>query len=189
MCPYPTHGLICVCIFVRFTNPYTFAMLHRLFLFALLVLSFSSYRAHAQGAQIKGVIIDKDTKEPLPFTSISLKTEQIGALSNEHGVFIMPAPIQNDKDSLVVMALGYANKAIAVSRGVSVEKVTLEMSKRAVQLDNVLVKGGKVKNLELGARSHSPGEGLLQGLPGSQYAFFVKNEKKKRLGNVRTVSF
>ena len=164
-------------------------MLHRLFLFALLVLCFSSYQAAAQGAQIKGVIIDKATKEPLPFTSVSLKIEQIGALSNEHGVFILPAPTQNESDSLIVMALGYANKAVLVKRGASVENVTVEMVKRAVQLDNVTVEGGKVKNLELGARSRNPGEGLLQGLPGSQYAFFVKNDKKKRLGNVRTVSF
>jgi hypothetical protein len=30
---------------------------------------------------------------------------------------------------------------------------------------------------------------MIQGLPGSQYAFFVKNDKQKKLGNVRTVSF
>ncbi|HEX8504036.1 MAG TPA: hypothetical protein VF630_01610, partial [Hymenobacter sp.] len=46
------------------------------------------------------------------------------------------------------------------------------------------VKAGKVKNLGLGARTDTPGEGMIQGLPGSQYAFFVKNDKKKKLGNV-----
>jgi hypothetical protein len=53
----------------------------------------------------------------------------------------------------------------------------------------VTVKGGKLKNLALGANSNRPGEGLLQGQPGSQCAFFVKNDKNKRLGNIRTVSF
>ena len=145
--------------------------------------------ASAQKAEIKGVIVDKDTKEPLPFTSIGLKNEQIGALSNEHGQFVVPAPTQNTADSLVVVALGYGRRAVLVKRGVAVASLTIELPKRAVALGNVTVKAGKVKNLGLGSRSDDPGEGMIQGLPGSQYAFFVKNEKKKRLGNVRTVSF
>ena len=145
--------------------------------------------ASAQKAEIKGVIVDKDTKEPLPFTSIGLKNEQIGALSNEHGQFVVPAPTQNTADSLVVVALGYGRRAVLVKRGVAVASLTIELPKRAVALGNVTVKAGKIKNLGLGSRSDDPGEGMIQGLPGSQYAFFVKNEKKKRLGNVRTVSF
>ncbi|GAC1382125.1 MAG: hypothetical protein NVSMB30_29760 [Hymenobacter sp.] len=143
----------------------------------------------AQQVQIKGVIVDKDTKEPLPFTSIGLKNEQIGALSNEHGQFIVPAPTKNADDSLIVVALGYARHAVLVKRGVAVANLTIAVPKRAVELSNVVVKAGKIKNLGLGARSDNPGEGMIQGLPGSQYAFFVKNDKKKRLGNVRTVSF
>ena len=145
--------------------------------------------ASAQKAEIKGVIVDKDTKEPLHFTSIGLKNEQIGALSNEHGQFVVQAPTQNTADSLVVVALGYGRRAVLVKRGVAVASLTIELPKRAVALGNVTVKAGKIKNLGLGSRSDDPGEGMIQGLPGSQYAFFVKNEKKKRLGNVRTVSF
>ena len=158
-------------------------------LFIALFLSAITPFAKAQKVEIKGVIVDKDTKEPLPFTSIGLKNEQIGALSNEHGQFIVPAPTQNMADSLVVVALGYARRAVLVKRGVNVASLTIELPKRAVALGNVTVKAGKIKNLGLGAKSDNPGEGMIQGLPGSQYAFFVKNEKKKRLGNVRTVSF
>ena len=154
-----------------------------LFLFLLVRLSW------AQQVQIKGIIVDKDTKEPLPFTSIGLKNEQIGALSNEHGQFIVPAPTKEAQDSLIVVALGYARRAVLVKRGVAGPELTIELPKRAVQLNNVTVRAGKVKNLGLGARTNDPGEGMIQGLPGSQYAFFVKNEKNKRLGNVRTVSF
>ena len=143
----------------------------------------------AQQVQLKGVIVDKDTREPLPFSSIGLKDEAIGALSNENGQFIVPAPTKNATDSLVVVALGYGRRAVLVKRGVAIANLTIEVPKRAVQLSNVVVKGGKIKNLGLGARTDSPGEGMIQGLPGSQYAFFVKNDKKKRLGNVRTVSF
>jgi hypothetical protein len=154
-----------------------------------LFLVASATSSFAQQTQIKGVIIDKDTKEPLPFSSIGLKNEQIGALSNEHGQFIVPAPTKEATDSLVIVALGYARRAVLVKRGVAVPNLTIEVPKRAVELGNVTVKAGKVKNLGLGARTNDPGEGMIQGLPGSQYAFFVKNDKNKKLGNVRTVSF
>ena len=154
-------------------------------LFSFIIVPF----AYAQKVEIKGVIVDKDTKEPLPFTSIGLKNEQIGALTNEHGQFVVPAPTQNTADSLVVVALGYGRRAVLVKRGVAVASLTIELPKRAVALGNITVKAGKIKNLGLGSRSDDPGEGMIQGLPGSQYAFFVKNEKQKKLGNVRTVSF
>ena len=160
----------------------------RLLLIALFIVGVAT-SGWAQKALLKGVIVDKDTKEPLPFASIGLKTEQIGALSNEHGQFIVPAPTKNATDSLVIVALGYARQAVVVKRGVGVANLTIEVPKRAVELNNVMVRAGKIKNLGLGARAKDPGDGMIQGLPGSQYAFFVKNEKKKHLGNVRTVSF
>ena len=143
----------------------------------------------AQVAQLKGVVVDKDTKEPLPFTSIGLKDEQVGALTNEHGLFIVPAPTKADHDTLLITALGYNRRAIAVKRGVNLENLVIELPKRAIALQGVTVKSGKIKNLGLGSRENTPGEGMIQGLPGSQYAFFVKNDKQKKLGNVRTVSF
>ena len=86
------------------------------------------------------------------------------------------------------MTLGYERTAIFIKRG-STEDLIVELKKRVIELAEVKVKGGKIKNLELGSSSNNPGEGMIQGLPGSQYAFFVKNDRKKRLGNVRTVSF
>ncbi len=136
-----------------------------------------------------GKIIDKETKEPLPFTSVSLRDEQTGALSNEFGVFQLPAPVKNAQDSLVIMALGYKHMAVLVHRGQAQASMVIEVPRMAIALANVTVKGGKVKNLGLGATSNRPGEGLLQGQPGSQCAFFIKNDKNHRLGNIRSVSF
>ncbi len=154
-----------------------------------LFLCFAARPTKAQVAQLKGVVVDKDTKEPLPFTSIGLKDEQVGALTNEHGLFMVPAPTKADQDTLLIMALGYHRRAIAVKRGVDLENLVIEVPKRAIALKGVTVQSGKIKNLGLGSRENTPGEGMIQGLPGSQYAFFVKNDKQKRLGNVRTVSF
>jgi hypothetical protein len=161
-------------------------MLPRILLSALLLtVSLSSY---AQGNKITGHVVDAKTKEPVPFASIGLKADGTGALTNEFGLFQLPGFEKGTADSLVVMTLGYIPKTIAIKKGSS-ENLTIELKKRVIELKEVVVKGGKVKNLELGTRSDRPDEGMIQGQAGSQYAFFVKNDKQKKLGNVRTVSF
>ncbi|RZK20291.1 MAG: carboxypeptidase-like regulatory domain-containing protein [Hymenobacter sp.] len=167
--------------------------MYRSLLYFALFLFCLSPQARSQSAAapalLSGHIVDKDTKEPLPFTSVSLREEQTGALSNEFGVFQLPAPAKNAQDSLVVMALGYKHLAILVKRGQAQTNLVIEVPRMAIALTNVVVKGGKVKNLGLGATSSHPGEGLLQGQPGSQCAFFIKNDKNHRLGSIRSVSF
>ena len=144
--------------------------------------------AWAQESRITGRVIDAKTKEPVPFASIGLPVEGTGALTNEFGYFQLAGIEKGAQDTLVVMTLGYERSAVLIKRGNN-ENLTVELKKRVIELQGVTVQAGKVKNLELGARTNKPGEGMIQGLPGSQYAFYVKNEKKKRLGNVRTVSF
>ncbi|MFD2785920.1 carboxypeptidase-like regulatory domain-containing protein [Hymenobacter rubripertinctus] len=156
------------------------------FLFLALALPLLSV---AQDAKMTGRIVDDKTKEPIPFASIGLKGEQTGALTNEYGFFQMAMPQKNPEDSLIIMALGYFRKAVLVKPGLKVQDMIIEVPKRAIALGEVKVQGGKVKDLALGSKSNTPGEGMIQGMPGSQYAFFVKNDKGKNLGNVRSVSF
>jgi len=143
----------------------------------------------AQENRISGRIVDQQTKEPIPFASLGLRDEQSGALTNEYGFFQMSGPEKNAQDSLVILALGYARKAVLVKRGVSQKDIIIEVPKRQIMLNNVTVEASKVKNLGLGAKTNTPGEGMMQGLPGQQYAFYVKNEKGKKLGNIRSASF
>ncbi|WP_460615054.1 MULTISPECIES: carboxypeptidase-like regulatory domain-containing protein [Hymenobacter] len=143
----------------------------------------------AQENKISGRIVDEKTKEPIPFASIGLKEEQTGALTNEYGYFQLAMPEKNPQDSLMVVALGYFKKAVLIKPGIKVQDMIIEVPKRAIELKEVKIQGGKVKDLALGSKSNTPGEGMIQGMPGSQYAFFVKNDKGKKLGNVRSVSF
>ena len=147
-----------------------------------------SVAGHAQDNKITGHIVDAKTKEPVPFASIGLKADGTGALTNEFGLFQLTGFEKDITDSLVVMTLGYIPTTVAIRKGRS-ENLTIELQKRVIELKEVVVKGGKIKNLELGTRASRPDEGMIQGQAGSQYAFFVKNDKQKRLGNVRTVSF
>lgn len=157
-----------------------------LLFFALLLPALS----FAQENKISGRVVDEKTKEPIPFASIGLKEEQTGALTNEYGYFQIPMPEKNPQDSLVVVALGYFHKAVLIKPGIKIQDMIIEVPKRAIELKEVkVVSSAKIKNLDLGSKSNTPGEGMIQGMPGSQYAFFVKNDKGKKLGNVRSVSF
>jgi hypothetical protein len=163
-------------------------MMKRIHFLALWVLLLLPTLGWAQENRITGRVIDAKTKDPVPFASIGLREEGTGALTNEYGYFQLAGLEKTSTDSLIIMTLGYERNAVLIKRG-STEDLIIELKKRVIELSEVKVQGGKVRNLELGSKSNSPGEGMIQGLPGSQYAFFVKNDKQKKLGNVRTVSF
>ncbi|MGI4819739.1 MAG: carboxypeptidase-like regulatory domain-containing protein [Janthinobacterium lividum] len=163
-------------------------MLKRL-LFVLSIISLLPISSWAQEGRITGRVVDAASQNPIPFASINLREEQTGALTNEYGYFQLAMPTKVTEDSIIVMALGYKRTALFVRRGTNMEEVILQIPKQAIQLANIEVEASKVKPLLLGAHTSSPGAGMIQGMPGSQYAFLCKNDKAKKLGFVRSVSF
>ncbi|MGI4737753.1 MAG: carboxypeptidase-like regulatory domain-containing protein [Janthinobacterium lividum] len=163
-------------------------MLKRL-LFILSVIGLSPSISWAQEGRITGRVVDAATQSPIPFASINLHDEQTGALTNEYGYFQLAMPTKVTEDSIIVMALGYRRTALFVKRGANMEEVILQIPKLSIQLATVNIEASKVKPLLLGAHANSPGAGMIQGMPGSQYAFLCKNEKAKKLGLIRSVAF
>jgi hypothetical protein len=163
-------------------------MLKRL-LFIISVIGLSPFISRAQEGRITGRVVDAETQSPIPFASINLREEQTGALTNEYGYFQMAMPTKVTEDSIIVMALGYKRTALFVKRGGTMEEVILQIPKQPIQLANIVVEASKVRPLMLGARNGSPGAGMIQGMPGSQYAFLCKNEKARKLGFIRSVAF
>ncbi len=145
--------------------------------------------AQAQEGRITGRVVNQATKDPVGFASISLRDEGTGALTNEYGYFQLALPERSLDDSIVVMALGFRRTALRVKRGANLEDLIIELPKQAVTLANVTVQASKMKPEVLGARTSNPGVGMIQGLPGSQYAALMKNDKSRKLGYVRSVSF
>ena len=164
-------------------------MFQRYLVPAFLALLLFSTPSWAQESRITGRVVDAKTKDPIPFASIGLREEQTGALTNEYGFFQLATPVKAIDDSVIVMALGFKRTALFVKRGSSLEDLIIEMPKQVIELANVQVEASKVKALTLGCRSNSPGAGMIQGVPGQQYALLLKNEKSKKLGYIRSVSF
>jgi hypothetical protein len=154
-------------------------MIKRLLFFLLLGGLLPTFGWAQQEGRITGRVVDEKTQDPIPFASINLREEQTGALTNEYGYFQLAMPTKVTEDSVIVMALGYKRTALFVQRGTNMEEVIIQLPKQAIALANVDIKASQVKPTQLGAHSNSPGAGMIQGMPGSQYAFMCKNDKAK----------
>ncbi len=110
--------------------------------------------AYAQTGAIKGKIIDKATKEPIPFATVVAESEgqqKGGAQSDFDGVFTIK-PLQAGKYTVKVKFIGY-NDIVVNDVLVSVDKNTfqdLALSKQAVDLKPVEVIEYKVPLIDKG---------------------------------------
>ncbi|GAB1444501.1 hypothetical protein MASR2M41_01060 [Flammeovirgaceae bacterium] len=106
----------------------------------------------AQTITISARVIDRETKEPLPFASVGLKNRPIGTITNLHGEFDFHIPIEFRNDVLVINMLGYQpyeNPAWTIT-----DKLNIEMVKSTKFLDEVVVsdslRGGEILSIALG---------------------------------------
>ena len=54
-----------------------------------ILLSLTGLSTFAQDCVVKGVVVDKSTSEPLPYTNVYIKETQQGSLTDDHGYYIM----------------------------------------------------------------------------------------------------
>lgn len=84
----------------------------------LLLVPFVGYRSLSAQipdySQVSGKIIDSDTKKPLIFASINIKTINISNVSNGEGIFSLKFPAAASGDSLVISYIGYRTKTVAI---------------------------------------------------------------------------
>ncbi|HNP07527.1 MAG TPA: carboxypeptidase-like regulatory domain-containing protein, partial [Cyclobacteriaceae bacterium] len=121
--------------------------------FIFTVLFLLSGLLHAQTLTISAKVVDRETKEPLPFASVGLKNKPIGTITNLQGEFDFHIPIEFRNDVLVINMLGYLpyeDPAWTVTNNVT----TIEMVKSTQFLDEVIVsdslRGGEILSIALG---------------------------------------
>ncbi|MET4075591.1 carboxypeptidase-like regulatory domain-containing protein [Hymenobacter sp. UYCo722] len=131
----------------------------------------------AQEIRISGRVVDAQTKEPIPFASIGLR--EAGTLTNESGYFRMVESIGYKQDSLIFRTLGYGRRALLVEQG-KAENISVELSRQ--QLPGFT----SCPVVPSTADQNAP---FIAGLPGTQFAFFIGNDKRKQNRKMRSVSF
>ena len=138
-----------------------------------------------QEYQVNGRVVDAATKQPIPFASLALSKANAGALTSENGYFQLKERSEIKRDSLVFMALGYSRRAVLVEQG-NAENLQIALSPRPAGL----IISDSVKPYVFAGKSASTArDEVITGLPGTQFAFFIENDKRKQARKMRSVSF
>lgn len=96
-------------------------------------------------SQIKGVVKDSLTGQPIPYVSIWSANENIGITSEENGTFAIPATEKTKQ--LIFSSLGFKKKTVSVSKAEIVY-----LSSETYQLDEVVLRNKKeTKIKEIGS--------------------------------------
>lgn len=64
--------------------------------------------------ELKGFVLDAESKKPIPYVNIGVVNKNIGTVSMEDGSFILELTSKNEKDSIRVSSIGYASKSFLV---------------------------------------------------------------------------
>lgn len=148
---------------------------------ALVFLLLLPLLGQAQETRITGRVVDAKTQEAIPFASIGLLKEGTGALTNEKGYFQIIGLNKSEQDSLIFMTMGYNRHAVLVEHG-QAANLRIELRSRPI--------GGIIFCPVTPYVFDKTAEGeVIAGLPGTQYAFFIKNDKRKKIRKMKSVSF
>ncbi|MCW4468797.1 carboxypeptidase-like regulatory domain-containing protein [Flavobacterium sp. MFBS3-15] len=90
-------------------------------------------------AQIKGTIIDSETKQPIPLVNIWVVGDDTGTTANEQGNFELKET--DDSKTLLFSAVGYGDVSIKIID----LKSTVIMSPKAIELNEVVIRQKKEK--------------------------------------------
>jgi hypothetical protein len=78
----------------------------------IICLSFIPIYSWSQKREIRGKILDKETLEAIPYSSISVKSTPIGTCSNYQGEFIFYYPDSLINSKLLISCIGYKTQSL-----------------------------------------------------------------------------
>ncbi|MGJ8744167.1 SusC/RagA family TonB-linked outer membrane protein [Polaribacter sp.] len=124
--------------------------------FTLLLLLLVGFCASAQTINVKGVVKDAKTGDPLPGVSIIIKGTVVGTETDFDGLYSL-SKVEKGA-TLVFNYLGYAKKEVAVNK----ETINVSLDESAESLDEIIVVGyGKQKRKDVTGSVSIVGEETL----------------------------
>lgn len=97
---------------------------------------------NAQTTQLRGVVRDSVTHEPIPYVALFLEGTDNGVLSEENGTFKLSSP--QKATELRVSVMGYATKTVELKSS-QIRNLIIDLSPDGVQLNEIIVKPTKEK--------------------------------------------
>jgi hypothetical protein len=88
---------------------------------------------------ISGIIIDDDSREPLPFATIILKNSGKGTITNNSGEFGLKISREYLTDTLSVSYLGFMKREITVGQALG-NNFTISMKREFISIPEIIIK-------------------------------------------------
>jgi len=121
-----------------------------IFTFALVI----SFTIRSQNLTISARVVDKETKEALPYASVGIKGKPIGTITNLQGEFDFHFPNEYRNDTFVVSMLGYQNYEVPAWTIIDTYNLELGITKSITILETVVISdsllGGDVVRIAMG---------------------------------------
>ncbi len=115
-------------------------MRKKIFLTFLLSLILVPLCIFAQPTKIRGKVIDKKTREPLPFATIVFKGTSVGCITDFDGNYFLQE--RTNIDTIVVACVGYESQNQGVKRSVY-QELNFELEAAEFMIEAVVVKPGE----------------------------------------------
>jgi len=91
----------------------------------------------SQEQTAKGLVLDEDTKQPIPYVNISILESQIGTSSDYDGSYSLTIEAVDLEKEIKLSSLGYKDTTFLVSNFLKLE--TIKLKPIAEMLDEVLI--------------------------------------------------
>ncbi len=131
-------------------------------------------------SQIKGIVIDAVTKNPIPYVSIWVENENNGTTAEENGQFQLT--IAGKSKNLLFSALGYEKKTLAIS-----SEMKVEMTPSTIELNEVqITKKYGTRQIEIG-ETESPFLQAYENGPRIDIKFFPYKSKYKKTKFIKQI--
>jgi len=137
--------------------------------------------AFSLSAQVKGIVKDNSTGEPIPFVNIWVENENIGTTTEINGTFSINVKEKDKK--LIISVLGYETQTLKQA-----EFMNIELTPKLYELNDVVVFMKKQsKYLEIGNVDHTIMQAFDNG-PKVEAKFFPYDSKYKKLKFIKKVT-
>ena len=146
----------------------------------LFIVFFFSVPIYSSSQTIKGVVVDSETNEPIPYAEIY--TEKFGCITGEKGQYYFNSNLINDCDSIYFKCLGYETSKLSVKDFISSNAYNMKLKRKEYEINEVMVYAEKIgtKIVKKGFyKKEARGGYGTTGISGHQVAIFIDNSKNE----------
>ena len=152
---------------------------------ALIIILSIGNSGFGQENMLKGTVIDQQSKQPIAYSTIEIKTQRTGTYTDSTGNFSIK--IEDSSDTLEFNSLGYEMRRYPAGDFID-SIIIIELKPHIFELQEVVIVPKKVKSIRLGTIARKPWRFQVANIFGGQYGTYIENEVQKT-GHVRAVSF